>query len=76
MPWVVKTVQEVVPTFLCLRHLQRRCYRGGAQSLQPTAQPPLINSIMVRPSATRKWSRSPRPQRDFIALIGPEGCHG
>jgi 5-methyltetrahydrofolate corrinoid/iron sulfur protein methyltransferase len=71
MPWVVKTVQEVVsdvpwpwtpPTSTPSRR-RSRWYK-------PTAQPPLINSIMVRPERYQRMVPIAKDANaDFIALM-------
>ena len=49
MPWVVKTVQEVVPDIpLALDTSNIDAIAAALKVYKPTAHPPLIYSIMVR----------------------------
>ena len=76
MPWVVKTVQEVVPDVpLALDTSNIEAIAAALKVYKPTAQPPLINSIMVRPERYEKMVPIARDAgADFIALMwGPEG---
>ena len=55
MPWVVKTVQEVVPDVpLALDTSNIEAIEAGLKVYKPTAKPPLINSIMGRPERYEK----------------------
>jgi 5-methyltetrahydrofolate corrinoid/iron sulfur protein methyltransferase len=76
MPWVVQTVQEVVPDVpLALDTSNIDAIAEALKVYQPTAQPPLINSIMVRPERYEKMvPLAVEHNADFIALMwGPEG---
>jgi 5-methyltetrahydrofolate corrinoid/iron sulfur protein methyltransferase len=76
MPWVVKTVQEVVPDVpLALDTSNIEAIAAALKVYKPTAQPPLINSIMVRPERYEKMVPIAKDaDADFIALMwGPEG---
>jgi 5-methyltetrahydrofolate corrinoid/iron sulfur protein methyltransferase len=76
MPWVVQTVQEVVPDIpLALDTSNIDAIEAALKVYKETPQPPLINSIMVR--AERYEPMVPlalEHNADFIALMwGPEG---
>ena len=76
MPWVVQTVQEVVSDVpLALDTSNVDAIEAALKVYKETPQPPLINSIMVRPE--RYESMVPlavEHNADFIALMwGPEG---
>lgn len=76
MPWVVKTVQEVV-TDVPLA-LDTSNYNAIAEALKvykPTAARPIINSIMCRPERYEKMIPIAADSgADFVALMwGPEG---
>jgi 5-methyltetrahydrofolate corrinoid/iron sulfur protein methyltransferase len=58
MPWVVKTVQEVVDIPLALDTSNIDAIAAALKVCKPTAQPPLINSIMVRPERYEKMVRN------------------
>jgi len=76
MPWVVKTVQEVVPDVpLALDTSNIDAIAAALKVYKPTAQPPLVNSIMVRPERYEKMVPIAKDHNaDFIALLwGPEG---
>jgi 5-methyltetrahydrofolate corrinoid/iron sulfur protein methyltransferase len=76
MPWVVKTVQEVVPDVpLALDTSNIDAIAAALKVYKPTAQPPLINSIMVRPERYQRMVPIAKDANaDFIALMwGPEG---
>ena len=75
MPWVIQTVQEVVDLPLALDTSNIDAIAAGLKVYQPTAQPPLINSIMVRPERYEKMvPLAAEHNADFIALMwGPEG---
>jgi len=76
MPWVVQTVQEVVPDIpLALDTSNIDAIEAALKVYQETPQPPLINSIMVRPERyERMVPIAVEHNADFIALMwGPEG---
>ena len=76
MPWVVQTVQEVVPDVpLALDTSNIDAIEAALKVYKETAQPPLINSIMVRPERyERMVPLAVEHNADFIALMwGPEG---
>ncbi|MGM0453779.1 MAG: dihydropteroate synthase [Thermodesulfobacteriota bacterium] len=75
MPWVVKTVQEVVDLPLALDTSNIDAIAEGLKVYKETAQPPLINSIMCRPERYEKMLPiAAEHNADFIALLwGPEG---
>jgi 5-methyltetrahydrofolate corrinoid/iron sulfur protein methyltransferase len=76
MPWVVQTVQEVVPDVpLALDTSNVDAIEAALKVYQETPQPPLINSIMVRPERyERMVPVAVEHNADFIALMwGPEG---
>ncbi len=76
MPWVIQTVQEVVSDIpLALDTSNVDAIEAGLKVYKPTAQPPLINSIMCRPERYEKMIPiAAEYGADFIALMwGPEG---
>ena len=76
MPWVVQTVQEVVPDVpLALDTSNIDAIAAALKVYKDTPQPPLINSIMVRPERyERMVPLAVEHNADFIALMwGPEG---
>jgi 5-methyltetrahydrofolate corrinoid/iron sulfur protein methyltransferase len=76
MPWVVQTVQEVVPDVpLALDTSNIDAIEAALKVYKETPQPPLINSIMVRPERyERMVPIAVEHNADFIALMwGPEG---
>jgi 5-methyltetrahydrofolate corrinoid/iron sulfur protein methyltransferase len=76
MPWVVQTVQEVVPDVpLALDTSNVDAIEAALKVYKETPQPPLINSIMVRPERyERMVPLAVEQNADFIALMwGPEG---
>jgi 5-methyltetrahydrofolate corrinoid/iron sulfur protein methyltransferase len=76
MPWVVQTVQEVVPDVpLALDTSNIDAIEAALKVYQDTPQPPLINSIMVRPDRyERMVPLAAEHNADFIALMwGSEG---
>ena len=76
MPWVVQTVQEVVPDVpLALDTSNIDAIEAALKVYKDTDQPPLINSIMVRPERyERMVPLAVEHTADFIALMwGPEG---
>ncbi len=76
MPWVIQTVQEVVPDIpLVLDTSNIDAIEAGLKVYKPTAQPPLINSIMCRAERYEKMIPiAAQYEADFIALMwGPEG---
>ncbi|MCF8024981.1 MAG: dihydropteroate synthase [Desulfobacteraceae bacterium] len=75
MPWVVKTVQEVVELPLALDTSNIDAIAEGLKVYKETAQRPLINSIMCRPERYEKMLPiAAEYNADFIALMwGPEG---
>ena len=75
MPWIVKTVQEVVDLPLALDTSNIDAIEEGLKVYKETAQPPLINSIMARPERYEKMiPLAAKYNADFIALMwGPEG---
>ena len=75
MPWVIQTVQAVVDLPLALDTSNIDAIEAGLKVYQPTSQPPLINSIMVRPERyNRMVPLAAEHNADFIALMwGPEG---
>ena len=75
MPWMVKTVQEVVDLPLALDTSNIDAIEEGLKVYKETAQPPLINSIMARPERYEKMIPiAAKYNADFIALMwGPEG---
>jgi 5-methyltetrahydrofolate corrinoid/iron sulfur protein methyltransferase len=76
MPWVIQTVQEVVPDIpLVLDTSNIDAIEAGLKVYKPTAQPALINSIMCRTERYEKMIPiAAKYEADFIALMwGPEG---
>jgi 5-methyltetrahydrofolate corrinoid/iron sulfur protein methyltransferase len=76
MPWVVKTVQEVVSDVpLALDTSNIEAIEAALKVYKPTAKPPIINSIMVRPERYQRMVPIAKEYNaDFIALMwGPEG---
>jgi 5-methyltetrahydrofolate corrinoid/iron sulfur protein methyltransferase len=76
MPWVVQTVQEVVPDVpLALDTSNIDAIEAALKVYQETPVPPLVNSIMVRPERyERMVPMVAEHNADFIALMwGPEG---
>jgi 5-methyltetrahydrofolate corrinoid/iron sulfur protein methyltransferase len=76
MPWVVQTVQEVVADVpLALDTSNIDAIEAALKVYRETPQPPLINSIMVRPERyERMVPIAVEHNADFIALMwGPEG---
>ncbi|UCE57009.1 MAG: dihydropteroate synthase [Desulfobacterales bacterium] len=76
MPWVVQTVQEVVADVpLALDTSNIDAIEAALRVYRETPQPPLINSIMVRPERyERMVPIAVEHNADFIALMwGPEG---
>ena len=76
MPWVVQTVQEVVPDVpLALDTSNIDAIEAALKVYKETSQPPLINSIMVRPERYEHMvPLAVEHNADFIALMwGPEG---
>jgi 5-methyltetrahydrofolate corrinoid/iron sulfur protein methyltransferase len=76
MPWVVQTVQEVVPDVpLAMDTSNIDAIEAALKVYKETPQPPLINSIMVRPERyERMVPLAVEQNADFIALMwGPEG---
>jgi 5-methyltetrahydrofolate corrinoid/iron sulfur protein methyltransferase len=76
MPWVVQTVQEVVPDLpLALDTSNIDAIEAALKVYQQTPVPPLVNSIMVRPERyERMVPMVAEHNADFIALMwGPEG---
>lgn len=76
MPWVVKTIQEVVPDIpLALDTSNIEAIEAALKVYKPTEKPALINSIMCRPQRYQRMIPIARDYNaDFIALMwGPEG---
>jgi 5-methyltetrahydrofolate corrinoid/iron sulfur protein methyltransferase len=76
MPWVVQTVQEVVDDIpLALDTSNIDAIAEALKVYKDTPQPPLINSIMVRPERYEAMvPLAVEHNADFIALMwGPEG---
>ncbi len=76
MPWVVQTVQEVVDDVpLALDTSNIDAIAAALKVYKDTPQPPLINSIMVRPERYEPMvPMAVEHNADFIALMwGPEG---
>ncbi|MDY6830370.1 MAG: dihydropteroate synthase [Thermodesulfobacteriota bacterium] len=76
MPWVVQTVQEVVPDMpLALDTSNIDAIAAALKVYKPTPKPVLINSIMARPERYEKMiPLAAEHNADFIALMwGPEG---
>ncbi len=78
MPWVVQTVQEVVPDLpLALDTSNIDAIAEGLKAAKPATNgtPHIINSIMVRPERYEKMVPvAAEHNADFIALMwGPEG---
>ncbi len=76
MPWVVQTVQEVVTDVpLALDTSNIDAIEAALKVYKETPQPPLINSIMVRPERyERMVPLAAEHNADCIALMwGPEG---
>lgn len=76
MPWVVQTVQEVVPDVpLALDTSNIDAIEAALKVYKETPRPPLVNSIMVRPERyERMVPMVAEHNADFIALMwGPEG---
>jgi 5-methyltetrahydrofolate corrinoid/iron sulfur protein methyltransferase len=76
MPWVVKTVQEVVTDIpLVLDTSNIDAIAAALKVYKPTPRPPIINSIMCRPERYEKMIPVAADSgADFIALMwGPDG---
>jgi 5-methyltetrahydrofolate corrinoid/iron sulfur protein methyltransferase len=76
MPWVVKTVQEVVSDIpLALDTSNIDAIEAALKVIKPSSQPHIINSIMCRPERYEKMIPIAKEyDADFIALMwGPEG---
>jgi 5-methyltetrahydrofolate corrinoid/iron sulfur protein methyltransferase len=76
MPWVVQTVQEVVPDVpLALDTSNIDAIEAALQVIKPTDTPHIVNSIMVRPERyERMVPMAAEHGVDFIALLwGPDG---
>ncbi len=75
MPWIVKTVQEVVDLPLALDTSNIDAIEEGLKVYKETARPALINSIMARPERYEKMiPLAAKYNADFVALMwGPEG---
>jgi 5-methyltetrahydrofolate corrinoid/iron sulfur protein methyltransferase len=76
MPWVVQTVQEVVPDVpLALDTSNIDAIEAALKVIKPTDTPHIVNSIMVRPERyERMVPIAAEHNADFIALMwGPEG---
>ncbi|MFZ5564356.1 MAG: dihydropteroate synthase [Thermodesulfobacteriota bacterium] len=76
MPWVVQTVQEVVPDLpLALDTSNIDAIEAALKVYKPTEKPVLINSIMARPERYQRMiPLAAEYNADFIALMwGPEG---
>ncbi|MFO7964386.1 MAG: dihydropteroate synthase [Desulfobacterales bacterium] len=76
MPWVVKTIQEVVPDIpLVLDTSNIDAIDAGLAAAKPAGKAHIINSIMVRPERYEKMIPvAVKHNADFIALMwGPEG---
>jgi 5-methyltetrahydrofolate corrinoid/iron sulfur protein methyltransferase len=76
MPWVVQTVQEVVPDIpLALDTSNVDAIEAALKVVKPCAMPHIINSIMCRPERYEKMiPLAAKYNADFIALMwGPEG---
>ncbi len=76
MPWVVQTVQEVVPDVpLALDTSNINAIAAALKVIKPVNVPHLINSIMCRPERYEKMIPiAAEHNADFIALMwGPEG---
>jgi 5-methyltetrahydrofolate corrinoid/iron sulfur protein methyltransferase len=76
MPWVVQTVQEVVSDVpLALDTSNIDAIAAALKVYKQTPQPPLVNSIMVRPERYEQMvPLAAEHNADFIALMwGPEG---
>jgi 5-methyltetrahydrofolate corrinoid/iron sulfur protein methyltransferase len=73
MPWVVETVQEVVPDVPLW--LDTSNIDAIAAGLKVCKNPPVINSIMARPERYEKMiPLAAENNADFVALMwGPEG---
>ncbi|MGD8368732.1 MAG: dihydropteroate synthase [Desulfobacterales bacterium] len=73
MPWVVETVQEVVPDIPLW--LDTSNIDAIAAGLKVCKNPPVINSIMARPERYEKMiPLAAEHNADFVALMwGPEG---
>jgi 5-methyltetrahydrofolate corrinoid/iron sulfur protein methyltransferase len=76
MPWVVQTVQEVVPDIpLALDTSNIDAIEAALKVVKPCAMPHIVNSIMCRPERYEKMiPLAAKYNADFIALMwGPEG---
>ena len=76
MPWVVQTVQEVVPDIpLALDTSNIDAIEAALKVIKPTNTPHMINSIMCRPERYEKMiPLAAEYKADFVALMwGPEG---
>jgi 5-methyltetrahydrofolate corrinoid/iron sulfur protein methyltransferase len=76
MPWVVQTVQEVVDDIpLALDTSNIAAIEAALKVYKETPQPPIVNSIMVRPERYEKMVPiAAEYNADFVALMwGPEG---
>ncbi len=76
MPWVVETVQEVVPDIpLVLDTSNIDAIEAALKVLKDVGTPHLINSIMARPERYEKMiPLAAEYNADFIALLwGPDG---
>ncbi|MBA3029160.1 MAG: dihydropteroate synthase [Desulfobacteraceae bacterium] len=76
MPWVVQTVQEVVPDIpLALDTSNIDAIEAALKVVKPCSMPHIVNSIMCRPERYEKMIPIvAKYNADFIALMwGPEG---
>ena len=76
MPWVVQTVQEVVPDVpLAMDTSNIEAIDAALAAAKPCDKPHIINSIMCRPERYEKMIPiAAKHNADFIALMwGPEG---
>ena len=76
MPWVVQTVQEVVPDIpLALDTSNINAIEAALKVIKPTNPSHIINSIMCRPERYEKMIPvAAEHNADFVALMwGPEG---
>ena len=76
MPWVVQTVQEVVPDIpLLLDTSNIAAIEEGLKVAKPCAKPHIVNSIMARPERyTEMLPMAAKYEADIVALMwGPDG---
>jgi 5-methyltetrahydrofolate corrinoid/iron sulfur protein methyltransferase len=76
MPWVVQTVQEVVPDIpLLLDTSNIAAIEEGLKVAKPASKPHIVNSIMARPERYNEMlPMAAKYEADIVALMwGPDG---